>query len=306
MSERARGFMVCVVAYLAASAAALAAGAALRAYGLVVHPLLLVAAADLVGTVVVFVLSVAVGNSSLYDPYWSVAPLFIAGFLWFAGGTPLSPRSAAVLALVLVWGVRLTWNWARGWRGLSHEDWRYLRIRERAGAAYWPVSFLGIHLMPTVMVYLGCLPLWPALSAGGRGSGWLDGVALVVTTAAVWIEATADRQLHRFVGQGPPPGAVLESGLWALSRHPNYFGEILFWWGLYLFGLAADPGRWWTGGGALAITLLFVFISLPLIERRMLERRGEAYRAVCRRRSLLIPWRPRPDEVDSGQEDLER
>jgi len=284
IGPRARGFTVCCLTYLAALGAALAAGWSVAGQ----HPLVVVGVGDLAATAVVFCASVLFDNSSLYDPYWSVAPLFIAPCFWLP--EPGGLRAGVVLVLVALWGLRLTHNWARGWRGLSHEDWRYVQIRQRTGRAYWPASFLGIHLMPTIVVFLGCMPLLPAVAAGSVAS-WLDGVALIVTAMAIWIEATADRQLRRFVLQGHTAGAVLETGLWAYSRHPNYFGEILFWWGLYLFGLAADPARWWTGVGALAITLLFLLISLPLIERRMLERRP-TYREARRRRSLLVPWIP--------------
>ena len=293
MTERSRGFALCSLAYLIALAAAAAVGLWLQGR----HPLLLVGLADLVGTVVVFGFSVALGNSSLYDPYWSVAPVPMAAYhLWRKIHAASAARAVLVLAPLAVWSVRLTFNWARGWGGLSHEDWRYVRIRAATGRAYWPVSFLGIHLMPTVMVYLGCLPLWAALGSG-LGVGWLDGVAAPVTVAGVWIEAVADGQLHRFVTRRRDPGDLLTTGLWAYSRHPNYFGEILFWWGLYLFALAAG-GPWWTGAGAAAITLLFLCVSLPLIERGLLERKP-AYREERRRRPLLVPW-PRASRRSSS------
>jgi steroid 5-alpha reductase family enzyme len=153
------------------------------------------------------------------------------------------------------------------------------------------VSFGGIHLFPTVQVYLACLPLYPAL-VSGRSFGWLDAVAGLVTLIGVGFELVADNQLRRFVRANPPRAAILETGLWAWSRHPNYFGEITFWWGLWLFGLAADPGWWWTVVGPLAITLMFRFASLPMIETRMAERR-EGWAAHAERVPLLVPRPPR-------------
>lgn len=152
-------------------------------------------------------------------------------------------REAVVLALVLVWGARLTYNWARGWRGLGHEDWRYAEYR-RVGRAYWIVSFFGFHLMPTIWVYLGCLSLLPVFSSP-RPLSVLDGLALLVTAGAIATEAVADEQLRAFRLATPSPGRVLDTGLWAICRHPNYLGELSFWWGLYLFALAADPSTWW-------------------------------------------------------------
>ena len=104
-------------------------------------------------------------------------------------------------------------------------------------------------------------------------------------------EATADRQLHRFTAASPPPGEFLRSGLWAWCRHPNYLGEILFWWGLFAFSLAAGVISWWTAVGAIAITVMFRLVSLPMIERRMIERRP-GYAEHARRTSLLLPRRP--------------
>jgi len=158
------------------------------------------------------------------------------------------------------------------------------------------VSLLGIHLFPTVIVFVACLSLFPALSAGTRPFGLIDVIALVVTAAAIGLEATADEQLRRFRRTAGGPGRTLASGLWAWSRHPNYVGEMLFWWGLFLFGLAADPSWWWTIVGPLAITLMFVFVSVPMLDRRMLARRPD-YAARMRKVSALVPFRRRPGGV---------
>jgi steroid 5-alpha reductase family enzyme len=275
--------------YVMAIAVAVGAGWLVRAQ----HPIVIALVADVAATVVVFAFSRRFDNSSLYDPYWSVAPPVIA--LWFtlvpmSGPAPIA-RQVVVNALVLAWGIRLTHNWYRQWRGLDHEDWRYVDLRRKHGRRYWLVSFAGIHFFPTVLTFLGSLSLYPALAAGTALFGWLDGVALVVTAGAIWIEGAADNQLRNFIRTGPAPGTIMDRGIWAYSRHPNYFGEIAFWWGLWLFGLSAAPDFWWTVVGPLAITLLFVFISIPMIERRMAERRP-GFDAHQRRVSMLIPWPP--------------
>jgi steroid 5-alpha reductase family enzyme len=154
------------------------------------------------------------------------------------------------------------------------------------------VSFGGIHLFPTAIVFAGCLPLWAALATGDRPLGALDALAAFVTLAGIAFEFFADNQLRRFRLSPSPPGAIHASGLWRWSRHPNYFGEILFWWGLALFGLAAAGFTWWIFAGAAAITALFVFVSLPLIETRMRERRP-GWAAHASRVSLLLPLPPR-------------
>jgi steroid 5-alpha reductase family enzyme len=198
-------------------------------------------------------------------------------------------RQLIVVSLVVMWGCRLTYNWARGWSGLGHEDWRYVDIRAKTGKLYWPVSFTGLHMMPTFQVFMGCLPLYPALLTGGRPVWGLDLFAAAVVTFAILLEARADRELAQFRASRPAPDAILESGVWAWSRHPNYFGEMSFWWGLWLFGVAADPSAWWwTLPGALSITLMFRLVSLPLIEGRMAARRP-AFAEYQKRSSLVVP-----------------
>lgn len=231
--------------------------------------------ADVVGTIVIFGFSVVLNNSSMYDPYWSVAPIFIALYLLWQPDVPdvSMARKLIVTALVIVWGARLTFNFFRGWPGLAHEDWRYVDLREQNGKAYWLVSFAGIHMFPTVLVFLGCLALFPAINEPNNTFNVLDVLAIIVTATAIWLEATADKQLHNFVKSKPTPGTILKTGLWSHSRHPNYLGEILFWWGLFLFAMAARPDHWWVIVGPLSITLLFNFISVPMIDKRSLKRR---------------------------------
>jgi steroid 5-alpha reductase family enzyme len=286
---RAAAFVWVALAYLVAAGAAVVLGLALER----LHPIWIALLADLLATAVIFGFSLAFDNSSFYDPYWSLVPIGIAAFwaFWPSGlvGAPL--RVGLVLGLIGLWGLRLTWNWIRGWSGLDHEDWRYVDIRRRTGRWYWPASFAGIHLFPTLMVFGSMISVWPALTTP-RPVGWLDGLAAAVTLGAILIELTADRQLRLFRRSQPPREAVLEHGLWRWSRHPNYFGEIAFWWGLFLFALAADPAWWPAVAGPVSMTLMFVFISLPMIDRRMLARRP-GYAERLRRVSAIVPWPPR-------------
>jgi len=265
---RWRALVVVGYAYAGAGCVALAVGWLLRGQ----PPLLVAAAADLAATVVIFGFSVAFDNSSLYDPYWSLAPIPIALYWLSLSPGATGPRQLLALSLVCLWGLRLTGNWVARWRGLSDEDFRYAEIRAKTGRGYWPASFIGIHLMPTLWVFLGLLPLFPVLSGTGRPLGFVDLAASIVTAGAIAIEGISDLQLRRFLRTRADPSDVLQTGLWGLCRHPNYLGEVLFWWGLYLFGLAADPAWFWSGIGAISITVLFVAVSIPWMDRRMLSR----------------------------------
>jgi steroid 5-alpha reductase family enzyme len=286
-SERRRGWRVLAVAYLAALAAALVAGRLLTGRS----PILVAGVGDVVATVVVFAFSVAHDNSSVYDPYWSVAPVPIALY-WAAGGAG-GARAGAVVLLVLAWGVRLTANQLARWEGPAHEDFRYRALRARAGRAYWPVSLVAIHLLPTGWVFLALLPVYAAVSLPGRPPGPLDALAAVVGTGAIGLEAAADLQLRSFLRRRRDPAEVLAAGLWARVRHPNYLGEILFWWALWLFGLAAAP-RWaWTAVGPLAVTLLFLRVSVPWMDRRMLAGHPSYAERLRTAGGLLPRWRRR-------------
>lgn len=251
-------------------------------------------AADGVATLVIFGWSVAYDNSSFYDAFWSVIPIAIVSY-WMTQADASVPalRTAAIFGVVLGWGGRLTFNWARGWSGLDHEDWRYVDFRKRSPRFYWAISFFGLHLSPTLIVFAGLTAVFPALVRSGRPPGLVDLVALGVGLCGIGLEWLADRQLHHFIVGDKQPGETLRSGLWRYSRHPNYLGEMLVWWSLFLFGLAADPD--WAKLAVLAplmMSAMFLFVSIPLLEKRSLERRNN-YQQVIDETSMLIPLPPR-------------
>ena len=247
-------------------------------------------AADIVATIVIFGFSRAYGNSSFYDAYWSVIPPFLALFWLAAGPGPAVPlRELLVLGLILYLATRLTLNWAYFWEGMHHEDWRYVMLRGNAPRWALLTDFFGIHLFPTLQVFAGMLPVYAVYCLGDRPFGWLDIAACVVTGGAVTLQMVADFQLHGFI-KTRREGEHLETGLWAWSRHPNYLGELGFWFGLFLFGLAAYPGGWyWLCIGSVLMTLMFVYASIPMMEKRSLERRP-AYQQVIDTVPMLVPW----------------
>ena len=249
--------------------------------------------ADLVATVVIFAFSRSYGNSSFYDAYWSVIPPLLALFWLAVGDSQVSTlREVLVLGLVLYWATRLTLNWAVYWEGMHHEDWRYALLRERSPNMAVLTDFFGIHLFPTLQVFAGMLPIYAVYCLGDTAFNWLDLLAAVVTFSAVTLQLVSDRQLHRFIAQRQE-GEQLHTGLWGWSRHPNYCGELGFWLGLFLFGLAAYPsGWWWTILGVVLMTLMFLFASIPMMEKRSLQRRPE-YQQIIDSTSMLIPWPPR-------------
>ncbi|MFL6160323.1 MAG: DUF1295 domain-containing protein [Marmoricola sp.] len=248
--------------------------------------------ADLLATLVVFAASRWHKNSSFYDAYWSVLPPMLMLAWWIEADTPDDdPRAWLVAIVVLVWAVRLTGNWIYAFPGLHHEDWRYPLLRDKAGKAEAVVDLMGIHVFPTLQVFAGLLPVYVVLTRTGRDIGWLDVVAVVVGIGATVLEFVADLQMYRFA-RTRRPGQAMESGLWAWSRHPNYFGEFSFWLSLGLFGLAASPHAWWVLVGAVGMLAMFQGASIPMMEQRSLERRP-SYADVMARVSRFVPRPPR-------------
>lgn len=283
-ASRSLAFACVTAAYVAALLAAAAVVFSLPD----ASPITRVVAADVVGTLVVFGFAAVFRNSSFYDPYWSVAPPVIAAYLAFLPGPAPALRAALVVFALSVYGVRLTHNWARGWRGLEHEDWRYGDLRAQTGVFFPLVNLFGIMLFPTVLVLLGCWPLGPALVTGAAPANAWDAVALVVVLGGTLLEGWADAQLRTFVRTRTSPEAVLDTGLWAWSRHPNYLGEILVWVGVAFFGYASGDLGWVHLSGVAAMVLLFVGISIPMMEKRQLARKP-AYADYIASTPMLVP-----------------
>ena len=245
--------------------------------------------ADILATLVVFAFSRVYRNSSFYDAYWSVIPPLLL-FYWWSQGDGDALRTWLITVLVVVWAVRLTANWVYAFPGLHHEDWRYPMFRKRAGRFELVADLVAIHLIPTLQVFLGMVPVYVAVTTPGGGLAWLTVIAFVVGMAAVTLEGVADVQMHRFVASARP-GDVMDRGLWSWSRHPNYFGEFGFWLALALFGLAAAPQAWWLFAGAAAMLAMFLGASIPMMETRSLRRRP-GYQAVIDRVSRFVPRPP--------------
>ena len=284
MSEKSRAVLWVIVAYIVCGVAAYA-----YLYFADGDILLDSFIADVIATVVIFLFARFFKNSSFYDPFWSVIPPLLLVYWWCVREVDGNQLRYILISIpVWYWAIRLTWNWTKHWSGLDHEDWRYVMLKQRAPKIEMFTDLFGIMLFPTIQVFLGMLPVYAALCLSEASVGWLDYIACLVGISAATIQLIADRQLHNFIAQRKP-GEIIHTGLWGWSRHPNYFAELLFWFSLMLFGLAAYPeGWWWQIIGFVSMLIMFVFVSVPMMEKRSLERRP-AYQEIIDSISMLVP-----------------
>lgn len=221
--------------------------------------------ADIVATVIIWGFGILYENVSVYDPYWSVIPPVVFTFWAFFKGTWNLPV-VLVLIAAWFWGIRLTGNWVRTFKGIAHEDWRYTQYRKTQSPLLFHITnFFGLNMMPTLLVFACMVPGLLAFEA--TSSSWLIWLGFCMSISAARIQYVADSQIHRF--RDNHPGEFCNVGLWKYGRHPNYFGEILFWWGIWVM-YASCAGIDLLVIAPVAMTCLFLFISIPMMEKRQL------------------------------------
>jgi steroid 5-alpha reductase family enzyme len=244
---------------------------------------------DVLLTIVIFLQSALLRNASMYDLYWSLIPFFFL-FYWLYEYQVenLNYRMMAAILLLSIWSWRLSLNWYRGWKGLSHEDWRYSDLRKKTGVFYPFVNFTGIHLFPTLLVFIAAMPLEIIFTSSIEFT-YLNGIGAALMLIGILFEMAADNQMHRFKQDPANKGKFINTGIWRYSRHPNYLGEILFWWGLYLIAIDGSTPLYLITGPVL-ISLLFIGISIPMMEKR-LKNNYPNYQSYQKQTSVLIPFK---------------
>ena len=277
--NRAASFVIVTFVYIIATVAGVMSYRALQ-----LDWWLALLAADVVATAVTFLFSVLFQNASVYDPYWSVQPPVI--LVAFAIGKNLTAFGVLLIVVVSFWALRLTANWAYTFANLNHQDWRYTMLKEKTGVFYPIINFVGIHLVPTLVVY-GCV--LPAVYAIREGLMLTVGsvLCLCISLGAAIMQGIADVQMHKF--RKHRDGVFIRCGLWKYSRHPNYLGEILMWWGVALSVLCAAPNMWVLAAGAVANTVLFFAVSIPMADAR--QSRKEGFVEYKQQTRMLLPIR---------------
>ena len=250
-------------------------------------PVLRALAADVLMTIIIWIFALGFRNSSVYDPYWSVVPPFLL-FLAILDAPVLSLAGVAILIALSVWAVRLTWNWAKGWTDFSDQDWRYTMIRDKMPRLWILSNLFGIMMFPTLIVFAQLAGSIRFIAAGG-GIDVFTITACAIILGAAFLQYVADRQMADFRVRHAGKKACIEEGLWKLSRHPNYFGEIMIWWGLYIahFGQVRQIDLFILA--PLLMTAMFLFISIPMMENKILSTRP-GYAGYRKRVSVLVPF----------------
>jgi steroid 5-alpha reductase family enzyme len=239
---------------------------------------------------VVWALSVRLRDASIVDICWGPGFVLLAWSYCIMFGA-FAPRPLLLAALVSVWGVRLGVHIHRrhGGRG---EDPRYRAMREARGHSFWWRSLFLVFWLQGALLWFVALPI--LVTAAGAGPDRVtvtDIIGVLLFVAGFAFEAIGDLQLARFKADRSNRGRVMDAGLWRYTRHPNYFGDAVLWWGLYVLAIAAPHG-WLTALSPVLMTVLLMRVSgVTLLEQSMKDRPG--YREYMMHTPAFVPWFPR-------------
>ncbi|HME68599.1 MAG TPA: DUF1295 domain-containing protein [Myxococcota bacterium] len=239
----------------------------------------------------VWVLSVVRRDASVVDVLWGLGFAFVALVAYGACDAPTS-RARLVLALTVLWGARLALylTWRNSGEG---EDFRYGAMRRRHGGRFAWVSLYTVFGLQAALCWVISLPVQAAIASPTPAAlDLLDALGVVLFGVGFFFESVGDLQLARFKADPMNRGKVMDRGLWAWTRHPNYFGDTLVWWGLFMLALATPVGIF-TLPAPLLLTFLLLRVSgVPLLERSLVKRRPE-YKEYMERTSAFLPRPPR-------------
>ncbi len=237
-------------------------------------------------TLIIFLFSNVHKNSSIYDPFWHVAPIPIVFYIAKQSSLPTLELNL-VLGAFLFWALRLTYNWYLNWNNLDHEDFRYIDLKNNNKFMAFINDLFGIHLIPTIIVNISLYPIYVALTSESLNELIYLGFILIII--AVVIQYISDDQMRKFRKDESNLGKTMKYGLWKYSRHPNYLGEVSFWFGIYIFALASGLTTIWLLACPIVMLALFVFISCPMMDNRSLKRRSD-YKEYMDKTPQLFMW----------------
>lgn len=238
--------------------------------------------------VVVWMISLAMRDASIVDIAWGFGFVVIAWVAYLSRDDTVA-RAILLLSLTTVWGLRLTGY--LGWRNLGkEEDYRYVAMRKKYGARFPLYSLVVVFGLQGVLMWIVSTPVQFGMD-GSLDLGLLDALGAAFWVIGLGFEAVGDYQLARFKADPANAGKVMNRGLWRYTRHPNYFGDFMVWWGLYLIAVAG--GAWWTFFGPLVMTVLLMRVSgAGLLEKTIVDRRP-GYAEYIETTNAFFPGPPR-------------
>ncbi len=233
-----------------------------------------------------FVLSLIKKRNDVADIAWGLGFVLLVWMSFYLGQAH-GARGLIVGLLVSIWGIRLAWHIHKRNKGKA-EDYRYSKWREDWGSWFYLRSYGQVYLLQGALLFLIALPFLMINKDAGNALGVLDFVGLAVWILGFVFESVGDAQLARFIKNPANKGTLLQSGLWRYTRHPNYFGEVTMWWGIWLMALSV-PSGFLSIIGPITITILILKVSgIPMLEKKMEE--NPEFAVYKKRTSIFIPW----------------
>lgn len=255
-------------------------------------PYLFVAAASAIFTLMtmLWLISLILNNSSIVDIFWGIGFIIVTWLAFTLTPQGYLPRKQLIATLVTVWGLRLALHiGVRNWG--KPEDFRYAKWRVNNGKRWWWFSYFQVFLLQGILMWIISMPLLATQTSGFPAILTpLDFIGASLWTFGLLFESISDAQLMRFKADSANTTKLLTTGLWKYTRHPNYFGEAVLWWGFYIIALAA--GHWWTIFSPILMTCLLMKVSgVAMLEKTMKLKPG--YEEYMQRTSAFFPWFPK-------------
>lgn len=240
---------------------------------------------------ILWIISIIIKNVSIVDLFWGFGYAVINAFYFFTADD-FNPRRIVLLALVSIWGLRLTIHLSIRNIGKG-EDFRYQEFRQTYGPKrYWWFSYFQTFLLQGFLMMLVSLPLLGAnFGKNMEALNWLDYTGIIVWTIGFLFEAGGDAQLRRFKMNPENKGKVLDSGFWKFTRHPNYFGDAVIWWSFAIFSIASE--NYWYIIGSFIMTFLLLKVSGVALLEKTLTKSKLQYDEYIRKTNSFFPWFPK-------------
>jgi steroid 5-alpha reductase family enzyme len=236
-----------------------------------------------------FLISLVRKRNDVADVAWGLGFVLLAWTSFFLSSAR-EPRGILVGVLVSAWGLRLAWHIAARHRGKA-EDYRYLAWRQEWGKWFYLRSFAQVYLLQGACLFFTSLPVLIVNHSASGSFGVVNGIGDCLWLIGFLFELVGDAELARFVKDPRNCGKILQSGLWRYTRHPNYFGEVAMWWGIWLIAMGV-PGAWFGVIGPVTITILILKVSgIPMLEKKMAQ--NPEFADYARRTSVFLPWFPK-------------